>query len=302
MFEEYSKPRGRERRLSAAQTVAILVSAAFHVLFVYGLYHGKITIRMIPAFTEVRNVVIGPSQKGPGPVVMGSSTSEAPEAAPGASSRTGGAEARTDAVPGATSGVPAAPAPGLSRAFSLRREPDGTPVAALSEEFYESLLSRVRPRTKSGLIITFSPPGVRPVPPPNADLREHLFPGQPGLPEESDASRARRAGPGGQRAGITIPLEGYDLTPWAEQVIALIQKNWDLPLVRDLPPKASVRILTMITKSGSLSSFELLISSSLAPLDRAAVRAIRTSLPFPPLPADFPADLLEAYFEFTYNE
>jgi TonB family protein len=257
---------------------------------------------MIPAFAEVRNVVIGPSPKGPGPVVMGSPASEAAEATPGASVRADGTVRRTDTLPEAGSGIPAAAPPRLSRTFSLRREPDGTPVAALSEEFYESLLSRVRPRTKSGLIITFAPPGVTPAPPPNADLREYLYPGQPGIPEETAASRAHRAGPGRQRAGITIPLQGYDLTPWAEQVIALIQKNWDLPLVRDLPPKAGVRILTMITKSGSLSSFELLISSSLASLDQAAVRAIRTSLPFPPLPADFPADLLEAYFEFMYNE
>ncbi len=299
MFQEYSSPPPRGPRLSTAKVLAIAVSAVIHILLVYALYHGKITIKMIPAFGDVRNVFIGPSLKGR-PIVMGASTSESGVSGPGAAAAAGRAGTAPEAGEPPLVSTPSPP--GLRRPFSLRREADGTPVAALSEEFYQSLLNRSRPRTKSGLVITFAPPGVRPAPPPKADLREHLYPAQPGLPEESIASRTARGATGRQRAGISIPLQDYDLTPWAEQVIALIQSHWDLPLVRDIPSKASVRILTMITKSGSLSSFELLISSSLVSLDQAAVRAIRSSLPFPPLPVDFPADLLEAYFEFTYNE
>ena len=301
MFQEYSKPRRQEPRLSTAKVIAVAVSAVLHALLVYALYHGKITIKMIPAFGDIRNVVIGPSARSSGPVIMGSPGAESGGSGAGTAARGGESEAGAAASGPEGSSSTFVPPRRLSRPFSLRPEPDGTPVPALSREFYESLLNRVSPPTKSGLIITFSPPGTKPAPPPKADLREHLFPGQPDLTGETIASRPTRRG-GRQRAGIIIPLEGYDLAPWAEQVVALIQRNWELPLVKNLPQGARVRILTMITKSGDLSFFELLISSSQVSLDQAAVRAIRSSLPFPPLPGDFPADLLEATFEFTYDE
>ncbi len=300
MFREYLSPPQKKRELSTSQAVAVAISAVLHGLLVYALLHGKITIRTIPAFSGVRNVVIGPRGGGSSPVVMGASTeegkSDAPvQAADSAAEPTGASETEDAAL---ESPLP----PALSRPFSLRTEEAAAPVPALSREFYESLLNRVRPRTKSGLIITFSPPGSKPAPLPKTDLSEHLLPSLPDIKGESRALRASRRRSGGQRAGITIPFEGYDLRPWAEKVINLIQSNWDLPLLPDLPARARVRILTMITKSGSLSSFELLISSSQASLDQAAVRAVRLSLPFPPLPGDFPADLLEAYFEFAYND
>jgi TonB family protein len=97
-------------------------------------------------------------------------------------------------------------------------------------------------------------------------------------------------------------LKGYDLTPWALKVLEAIQKNWDLPLVGNLPDRTRVRIILVIRKSGDISSLEVVEGTVLDVLDQAAVKAIRASLPFPALPADFPGDFLEAHFEFTYHD
>jgi TonB family protein len=61
-------------------------------------------------------------------------------------------------------------------------------------------------------------------------------------------------------------------------------------------------MIVVIKKTGELDSIEILEGTSLETLDRAALEAIRASLPFPALPADFPGDLLEITFEFVYND
>lgn len=101
--------------------------------------------------------------------------------------------------------------------------------------------------------------------------------------------------------GISIPLKGYDLAPWAAQVVDRIQRFWVLPTVSALPGKASIRFIVIINKGGALDSIEIMDGTSVESLDRAALEALRASLPFPPLPEDFPGDLLEIHFEFTYD-
>ena len=81
-----------------------------------------------------------------------------------------------------------------------------------------------------------------------------------------------------------------------------IQRFWNLPAVPELPDTAKVRLIVVIKKSGELDSIEILEGTSIEALDRAALEAIRAGLPFPALPADFPGELLEIFFEFVYND
>jgi TonB family protein len=101
---------------------------------------------------------------------------------------------------------------------------------------------------------------------------------------------------------MSIPLKGYDLLPWATAVIDRLQLNWALPAVPEVPEAARISMIVVIKKTGELDSIEILEGTSLETLDRAALEAIRASLPFPALPADFPGDLLEITFEFVYND
>jgi TonB family protein len=119
----------------------------------------------------------------------------------------------------------------------------------------------------------------------------------------SGAGGGTGTGTGGrQRVGMSIPLKGYDLLPWATAVIDRLQVNWTLPAVGGVPKAAKIGMIVVIKKNGELDSIEIIEGTSLEALDKAALEALRTSLPFPPLPADFPGDLLEITFEFVYND
>jgi TonB family protein len=109
-------------------------------------------------------------------------------------------------------------------------------------------------------------------------------------------------GGGPQRIGVSIPLKGYDLLPWATAVIDRLQVNWSLPSVMSLPKTSKVSFIVVVKKTGELESIEVLEGTTVEVLDRAALEAIRASLPFPALPPDFPGDLLEMTFEFVYND
>jgi TonB family protein len=171
------------------------------------------------------------------------------------------------------------------------------------------MVNRPKPSGKSGLTIALAPPGT-PAGPPGVG-------GGAPLPDFSKYGRGAYGGAGGygtgrsgggggrggrQRIGISIPLKGYDLLPWASIVVDRIQRYWNMPAVPELPDAAKVRLIVVIKKSGELDSIEILEGTSIEVLDRAALEALRAGLPFPALPADFPGDLLEITFEFVYND
>lgn len=104
-----------------------------------------------------------------------------------------------------------------------------------------------------------------------------------------------------QKAKASFRVVGYDITPWAEEAVNKIQRNWIIE-AQVMRAKGLVGISVIIEKNGELSSIRMLNSSDVQALDEAALRAIRLSSPFPQLPDDFPSKNLEAYFEFHYND
>lgn len=79
-------------------------------------------------------------------------------------------------------------------------------------------------------------------------------------------------------------------------------KNWNIPWVGRLPDKAIVKLTVVFRKNGEVASLELVEGAALDALAEAALNAVRMSFPFPSLPDDFPADLLQASFEFVYHD
>ena len=100
---------------------------------------------------------------------------------------------------------------------------------------------------------------------------------------EREAAATGQAGGGGAASGsgCPFPLKGYDLLPWATAVIDRLQLNWALPAVPEVPDAAKISMIVVIKKTGELDSIEILEGTSLEALDRAALEAIRASLPFP---------------------
>jgi len=110
-------------------------------------------------------------------------------------------------------------------------------------------------------------------------------------------------GPGGQARGASVSLNiaRYDFSPWANEVMNRIQKNWSLGQSSTGSWKGEVGISVLMTKSGELLAVEVASTSKVDVLDQAALRALQMSAPFPPLPADFPNARLEMYFVFQYG-
>ena len=120
---------------------------------------------------------------------------------------------------------------------------------------------------------------------------------------------AGQPGPGGgggssgpPRGGRTVPnIVRYDFTPWANEVVIRIQKNWSLGQEAFAGYIGEVGVTVMMSKAGELLAVEIGASSKIDLLDQAAVKAVRLSAPFPSLPPDFPNSSLEMYLVFQYG-
>ncbi|MGD1009106.1 MAG: TonB C-terminal domain-containing protein [Candidatus Aminicenantales bacterium] len=310
MFEDCVQIRKGNGSNRSKKILPLALSLIFHIFLIYGLYHAQISIKILKLGPSVHNVVIGPALTSSLPKIVGSigpgvpAKGPPPGGGPGPEGASGPPRRRAPSV----ESTPAAPAqPG--------REASGTPssdIPALSSKFQKALASHLKTDQGAEFKIVLAPPGSKPGPagPAAKGAVTDFFSYLPGPVGETGGGRygTGRTGRGGrgtgsgQRASISIPLKGYDLTPWAQKVLELIVRNWDLPSVGNLPDRSEVRIILIISKSGDLSSLEMVEGTALDVLDRAAVKAIRASLPFPALPADFPGDFLEAHVEFSYHD
>jgi len=121
-------------------------------------------------------------------------------------------------------------------------------------------------------------------------------------PLRGNPSRKIRAGVSSRGQPAAENVVEYDITPWAESAVALIQRNWIIPSTQGKEDKKSVEISVVVAKSGELMSFEIRNSSGMPLLDMAALNAIKESTPLPSLPDDFPLAQLEADLLFQYYE
>lgn len=310
MFEDTLAPErnGRSRR---ERLIGILATLLFHGLLGLAIYYGRFTVRIlsIDKGQQVRDIVIVPPLTVSIPkVVGGRDLAAAPAEAPG---RPGprGVAAEAEAAreeparkPDEEAGGPPGPASGVEGPAPPGA---GAVIPSLSSRFRDSIAIRGR----SELTIPLAPPGTPPGPPgisgsaPLPDFSKYGRGSTGGGGYGTGRGRVGTGGGGGsQRIGVSIPLKGYDLLPWATAVIDRLQVHWILPSVMSLPKTAKVSFIVVVKKSGELESIEVLEGTTIESLDRAALEAIRASLPFPALPPDFPGDLLEMTFEFVYND
>lgn len=94
---------------------------------------------------------------------------------------------------------------------------------------------------------------------------------------------------------------GYDITPWAKEVIEKVKRNWLVPIAAKYGIKGVTGIYLVFERNGNVSSMSLFRKSGVISFDQSATNAIISSTPFPKLPADFPRENLPAYFFFYYN-
>ncbi len=318
MFEDTFISPHPEKPPSRDRALGILVTVVVHALLGLIVYFGRVTVRIFPSpGEEVRNVVIVPPLTVSVPkVVGGRGLADVPGGSPGTPGpRRPAAAPDTAAVEeeagggGGPAGAAAAEPYGAPGPGWLAPPPGaGSAIPSLSSKFRDSLAVHGR----SSLTIPLAPPGTPPGPPgvgggaPLPDFSRYDRGAYGGGAGGYGRGRGGRGGGGGggggQRVGMSVALKGYDLLPWATKVIDRLQVNWMLPAAPEVPVGAKIGMIVVIKKSGELDSIEIVEGTSIETLDRAALDALRVSLPFPPLPADFPGDLLEITFEFVYND
>ncbi len=101
---------------------------------------------------------------------------------------------------------------------------------------------------------------------------------------------------------VTIEGPGYDLSPWAQEVVSRLQKNWQIAASRAALEKGMLHLLIGVDKSGEITFMRIILSSQKASFDRAALEAINLSLPLPRLPDVLPTDSLELTLIFECDE
>ena len=107
------------------------------------------------------------------------------------------------------------------------------------------------------------------------------------------------------QAEILTDTMGVDFGPYLTRVVQVVKANWyNLMPPSVYPPilkQGKLSIEFVILKDGKVSNMTLHTSSGDVPLDRAAWASITASTPFPPLPKEFPGQLLGLRFFYFYN-
>jgi TonB family protein len=311
LFEPYGGSGGSRGPDLRRRTTALLITFTVHGLIVYGLVRARITVRIFKNPFRISQVRLAP----PVPLKLTGRIEDLITAGPvggtarGGASRTPGAGVSGDS--GGSGDVPDIDVLLEARRLSRGGAPVVTgesPVTFLSKKFSLTLPKSDKPSRPGSLVLRLAPPPEKPEPPPPVTARR-LYPDQ-GMIDYARRAGARRLGSGapetpstgGQRAAVVLPEVGYDISPWAKKIIDLIQLNWDLGAIRDVPPRSEVRVAATVSKSGEVSSLQVISSANMELLDRNALDAVRRCLPFPALPEDFPAESIATVFVFTYHD
>ena len=102
-------------------------------------------------------------------------------------------------------------------------------------------------------------------------------------------------------SGVFFDTQGFDLGPWANRVVAIVRSNWIIPVAAELGVKGIVGVAFQVQRSGEIVNIHVISPSETPSFDQAAVNALKSSSPLPPLPADFPRAILPGVFRFYYN-
>jgi TonB family protein len=107
------------------------------------------------------------------------------------------------------------------------------------------------------------------------------------------------------QAEILTDTMGVDFGPYLTRIVQIVKQNWyNLMPPSVYPPilkQGKLQIEFVILKDGKVSGMTVHTSSGDVALDRAAWASITASTPFPPLPKEFPGQILGLRFYYFYN-
>jgi TonB family protein len=163
-----------------------------------------------------------------------------------------------------------------------------------------------------------TPPQNRPMP----NFKTSMTPGS-AIEQAEQAAAANRRGYGGpgqagefgspgrsgakalDQAEILTDTMGVDFGPYLTRIVQIVKQNWyNLMPPSVYPPilkQGKLSIEFVILKDGKTTGMVVHTSSGDVALDRAAWASITASTPFPPLPKEFPGQILGLRFYYFYN-
>ncbi len=110
--------------------------------------------------------------------------------------------------------------------------------------------------------------------------------GAPSAPSTSEGGTGSGSGtgPGAGVGGLTFDQPGFNYPYYYERVKVAIETNWFKPAT-SMPTSPVIHFT--IQRDGTISDAEIVTTSGLPFVDRAALRAVLASSPLPPLPSEF---------------
>jgi TonB family protein len=135
-----------------------------------------------------------------------------------------------------------------------------------------------------------------------AESRGHYGSGQSG---DYGLSQGRSGAKALDQAEILTDTMGVDFGPYLTRITQIVRQNWyNLMPPSVYPPilkQGKLSIEFVILKDGKTTGMVVHTSSGDVALDRAAWGSITASTPFPPLPKEFPGQILGLRFYYFYN-
>jgi TonB family protein len=123
-----------------------------------------------------------------------------------------------------------------------------------------------------------------------------------GNPSSVIASRENKVNLGGSyRGSLSLDNANFPFMYYLVLIRDKISENWNPDFVtQPLTEGQQVVIAFKIQKDGGISSPYIEKTSGIAYLDQSALRAVLSSVPFPPLPKEFGEEYLGIHFGFEY--
>ena len=100
---------------------------------------------------------------------------------------------------------------------------------------------------------------------------------------------------------VSFDTAAWDLGPYARRVQERVQSNWRIPEAQEiLRQKGWVSIHFTVNKSGRISDVKVIRPSGIPSYDQAAMNALLSSDPLPPLPEEVTVPSITGTFRFFY--
>ncbi len=141
-----------------------------------------------------------------------------------------------------------------------------------------------------------APKKKEPAPVPSVPVRPPAE--QPSDSKQLPGSAAGAAAPGTGGSPLSLDTKNFPYAYYTSTIVRKIGRSWQWA---DEFGRLKAVVYFRIMRDGAVSDAMIKDSSGDDMFDRQAIRAIRLSSPFPPLPEGYADDHLGVYFEFAYR-